>query len=45
MKKDTDDEFAAKLAALDIEKEGEEESTEQEGDMCDESPCALLIGY
>lgn len=33
-KKDTDDDFAAKLAALDIEKEGEEESAEQEGDMC-----------
>ncbi|KAJ4403429.1 translation initiation factor eIF-2 beta subunit [Gnomoniopsis sp. IMI 355080] len=32
-KKDTDDDFAAKLAALDIEKEAEDESVEQEGDM------------
>ncbi|KAJ4396668.1 translation initiation factor eIF-2 beta subunit [Gnomoniopsis smithogilvyi] len=32
-KKDTDDDFAAKLAALDIEKEAEDELAEQEGDM------------
>lgn len=44
-KKDTDDEFAAKLAALDIEKEGEDEPAEQEGDMCVGFLCTLLMGY
>lgn len=35
-----DDEFAAKLAALDIEKDAEEDPAEQEGDMCVPCLCA-----
>lgn len=46
-KKDTDDDFAAKLAALDIEKEADDELAEQEGDMCGRIPfqIALMMEY